>query len=60
MDAKDLARQALGVLDLQQQYFRNPNPTRLAECRDAERRLRAACNDVLRGHKQGNLLDGQQ
>jgi hypothetical protein len=47
MDAKELAREVVRVLDMQKDYFRTKAPTKLNECRDAERRLRATCDKLL-------------
>lgn len=60
MSTKELARQVIAVLDLQQKYFRNRNNTVLAECRDAERRLRQAALDEISDEKQGNLFTGER
>jgi hypothetical protein len=48
MTIEDLAKQALGVLELQQEYFRTRSTAKLAECRDAERKLREACLAIVK------------
>lgn len=47
MTIEQLARQTLGVLRLQQDYFRKRTPRLLQESKDAERRLRKACEEIL-------------
>ena len=53
MDAKELARQVLHVLDMQKCYFRERSQTLLNECRDLERRLRATCKEILNPPQPG-------
>lgn len=53
MTAQELARQVLKVLDLQQRYFSAKTNTLLAECRDAERRLRQACEQIINPPQPG-------
>lgn len=40
MTIEQRAKQTLRVLELQQEYFQSRSPTKLSECRDAERRLK--------------------
>jgi hypothetical protein len=56
MTTKELARQVLHVLDLQQRYFRDRKPSTLAASKDAERRLRQACLEEISDEKQGDLF----
>lgn len=60
MTIKDLARQTLAMLELQQRYFRTRKPSDLQVSKDAERRLRQACQELLSDEKQGTLFTGEQ
>jgi hypothetical protein len=60
MTTKDLARQVLAVLNIQQRYFRDRKPSVLAESKDAERRLRQACLDEISDERQGDLFGPKQ
>lgn len=48
MTIQELARQVLNVLGLQREYFQTRSQTKLAECRDAERRLKETCETILK------------
>jgi len=58
MTIEQLARQTLSVLALQREYFDTRSSQKLAECRDAERRLKSACEEILHPPTAG-LFDGQ-
>lgn len=47
MTLDQLASQVLATLALQREYFRTRSPQKLAESKDAERRLKAACEAIL-------------
>lgn len=47
MNTQDLARMVLKTLALQKEYFRTRSASKLSECKDAERRLERACDEIL-------------
>lgn len=59
MTTEHLAKQTLRVLELQAEYFQTRSPTKLSECRDAERRLRETCLEVLNPKGPG-LFDTEE
>jgi hypothetical protein len=47
MDLHELARLALKALEIQEEARTRPGPQTAAHARDAERRLKKACEDIL-------------
>jgi hypothetical protein len=47
MTTEQLAKQVLDLLKLQQDYFQRRTPAALSCCKDAERRLRRQCENIL-------------
>lgn len=63
MTVPELAKAVIALLDLQAEFFRHRDSTKLRECKDAERRLRRNCLDILNppAAPQPGLFDeGQQ
>lgn len=57
MTIDELATKVIRLLDMQAEYFRGRAPSVLSECKDAERRLRRECVDVL-NPPAADLFDG--
>lgn len=51
-----LARQALEVLEAQQEYFHDRDPARLRECKRQEKALRDTCRAILEGKTEPVLF----
>lgn len=58
MTLTDLAREVLHLLRLQEEHERTKNRTRLAEVRDAERRLRKKVEEIV-NPPQPSMFEGQ-
>jgi hypothetical protein len=58
VDAAQLAKQVLNVLDLQQEYFRTRTTEKLQESKAAERKIRQACKAILNPEQNQPALFG--
>ena len=58
MTIEILAAKVLAVLRLQAEFFAERGQTKLHECRDAERRLKSLCEEILNQTPAG-LFDGE-
>lgn len=57
-DTKSLAREALNLLKIQAEYFARRQPSKLNECKEAERRLKVRCQMILAEVTQPGLFPG--
>lgn len=56
MDAKDLAKRVIAVLDKQREYFKTRRTDVLRESKTAEADLRKLCNEIINNDTQQSLF----